>query len=235
MSDELVAAPALLAGLRVLEYGESAAVAYAARQLGDLGATVTKLEPPEGDALRRQGHVPPGGDASSLFAYTSSGKRSVTIDDASAEGRDRLLRLIADSDILVDAHRASHWRGLDIDFEALPGSGRCRLAVSTARRCACPPASPITPFGRFGEHAEWTATHLTAHHAGGEAYFFHGGIGYDRYPDGPPLRVPARVAELDAGSAAAVAMPSISVCSSSSTPTSTSGLPRVGRTSGTSC
>ena len=91
------------------------------------GATVTKLEPPEGDALRRQGHVPPGGDASSLFAYTSSGKRSVTIDDASAEGRDRLLRLIADSDILVDAHRASHWRGLDIDFEALPGSGRCRL------------------------------------------------------------------------------------------------------------
>ena len=194
MSDALVAAPPLLEALRVLEYGESAAAAFAARQLGDLGATVTKLEPPGGDALRGQGHVPEGSDASSLFAYTSAGKRSVTLDDSTAEGRETLLRLIAGSDVLVDAHRGSHWRELDVDFDALAGTGRCRLAVS------------ITPFGRFGPHAEWAATHLTAHHAGGEAYFFHGGIGYERYPDGPPLRVPARIAELDAGAAAAVGM-----------------------------
>ncbi len=192
--EPLVPAPALLDGLRVLEYGESAASAFAARMLGDLGATVTKLEPPGGSAQRREGYTPPGGDSSALFAYTSAGKRSVTLDDATAEGRETLLRLIADCDVLVDSHRGSHWQELGIDFEALPGSGRCALAVS------------ITPFGRFGPHAEWAANHLTAHHAGGEAYFFHGGIGYDRYPDGPPLRVPASIAELDAGSAAVVGM-----------------------------
>ena len=185
-------APALLDGLRVLEYGESAAAAYAARVLVDLGASVTALEPPGGSALRRQGHVPPGADASALFAYVGAGKRSVELDDAGPGGRETLLRLIADADVLIDAHRASHWDGLGVDFDALPGTGRCGLAVS------------ITPFGRSGPHAERAATHLTAHHAGGEAYFFHGGIGYERYPDGPPLRVPARVAELDAGSAAAV-------------------------------
>ncbi|MYI83634.1 MAG: hypothetical protein F4056_10295, partial [Chloroflexi bacterium] len=192
--EALVPAPALLGGLRVLEYGESAASAFAARMLGDLGATVTKIEPPGGSPLRREGYTPEGGDASALFAYTSAGKRSVTLDDTTAEGRETLLRLIADCDVLVASHRGSHWQELGVDFEALPGSGRCALAVS------------ITPFGRFGPHAEWAATHLTAHHAGGEAYFFHGGIGYDRYPDGPPLRVPASIAELDAGSAAVVGM-----------------------------
>ncbi len=190
----LAPAPALLEGLRVLEYGESAASAYAARQLGDLGATVTKLEPPGGSALRREGYTPPGSAASALFAYTCAGKRSVTLDDTTAGGRETLRRLIAGCHVLIDSHRGSHWDALGIDFEALAGSGRCGLAVS------------ITPFGRFGPHAEREANHLTAHHAGGEAYFFHGGIGYERYPDGPPLRVPASIAELDAGSAAAVGM-----------------------------
>ena len=192
--DALVPAPALLDGLRVLEYGESAASAYAARLLGDLGATVTKIEAPGGSGLRCEGYTPPGGESSALFAYTSAGKRSVTLDDTSDEGQETLRRLIADCDVLVDSHRGSHWQELGIDFDALPGSGRCGLAVS------------ITPFGRFGPHAEWAATHLTVHHAGGEAYFFHGGIGYERYPNGPPLRVPASIAELDAGSAAAVGM-----------------------------
>ena len=153
--DALVPAPALLDGLHVLEYGESAASAYAARLLGDLGATVTKIEPPGGSELRREGYTAPGSDSSALFAYTSAGKRSVTLDDTSAEGRETLRRLIAGCDVLIDSHRGSHWQELGIDFDALPGSGRCGLAVS------------ITPFGRFGPHAEWAATHLTAHHAGG--------------------------------------------------------------------
>ena len=192
--ERLSEAPALLAGVAAVEYGGSAALGYAGRLLADLGAAVTKLEPPGGDRTRAEGYAPPGADASALFAYVNAGKRSAVVDDAAPEGRRDLGRLLASAEIVLDGHAASHWRALGLDFDALPGSGRCRLAVS------------LTPFGRFGERAEWAATHLTAHHSGGEAYAFPGGVGWLRYPGREPVRVPGRVAELDAGTAAALAV-----------------------------
>ena len=192
MSEQLVPAPALLEGLSAIEYGESAALGFAGRLLADLGVTVTKIEPPGGDRTRAEGFVPPGADASALFAYTNAGKRSAVVDDSTAEGRRDLGRLLASAEIVLDGHAASHWRELGIDFDALPGSGRCRLALS------------LTPYGRFGERAEWAASHLSVHHSGGEAYAFPGGISWLRYPDREPVRVPSHVAELDAGTAAGV-------------------------------
>ena len=47
-----------VAGLRVVEAGGGKAIAYAGRLLRGLGATVIKIEPPEGDALRRHGPFP---------------------------------------------------------------------------------------------------------------------------------------------------------------------------------
>ena len=194
MSEELGQAPPLLEGLSAVEYGESAALGYAGRLLADLGVAVTKIEPPGGDRTRGEGFVPPGADASCLFAYVNAGKRSVVLDDSQPEGRRDLARLLTSADIVLDGHAASHWRAIGIDFDALPGSGRCRLAVS------------LTPFGRFGERAEWAATHLTVHHGGGEAHAFPGGVSWLRYPDREPLRAPSHVAELDAGTATGVAM-----------------------------
>ena len=194
MSEQLVPAPALLEGVTAVEYGESAAIGFAGRLLADLGAAVTKIEPPGGDRTRSEGYTAPGADASALFAYANAGKRSVVVDETTAEGRDELARLLASAEIVIDAHAASHWRELGLDFDALPGSGRCRLAVS------------VTPFGRYGERAEWAATHLTAHHTGGESYAFPGGLSWLRYPDREPVRVPGRVAEFDAGTAAGLTM-----------------------------
>ena len=194
MSEQLVPAPALLEGVSAVEYGQSAAIGFAGRLLTDLGVTVTKIEPPEGDRTRFEGFTAPGADCSALFAYANAGKRSVVIDDTTPEGRDDLARLLASAEIVLDGHEASHWDEIGLDFDALPGSGRCRLAVS------------LTPFGRFGDRAGWEATHLTAHHTGGEAYAFPGGLSWLRYPDREPVRVPSRVAELDAGTAAGLTM-----------------------------
>ena len=191
---QLAEAPPLFAGLVVLEHGESPAVAFATRMLGDLGAEVIKIEGPGGDRTRREGFVPEGSDASGIFAYTNAGKRTVVVDLESDGAAGRLLELIEAADILVDGHAPAQWEALGIDFDALPGRGRCRLAVS------------ITPFGRFGERAEWAANHMTVHHTGGEAYAFPGGISWLIYPDAAPVRVPGRVAELDAGWSAGVAM-----------------------------
>ncbi len=64
----------------MLECGDSVAVAYAGRQLSDLGADVVKVEPPEGDPLRAVGPFAgavPDRDMSGAFAYFHAGKRSV--------------------------------------------------------------------------------------------------------------------------------------------------------------
>ena len=72
-----------LEGVRVLEIAGLEAVQYAGRVLAVLGASVTKVEPPEGDRLRRR---PPfhrcqnGGERSVPFEFFNAGKQSVVFD-----------------------------------------------------------------------------------------------------------------------------------------------------------
>ena len=72
-----------LAGLRVVEIAGDIAGPYCTKLLADLGADVTKIEPPTGDPLRRWGPFP-GAEAdlerSGLFEYLNAGKRGATID-----------------------------------------------------------------------------------------------------------------------------------------------------------
>ncbi len=61
-----------LDGVRVLELGEMVPAAYAAKLMGDLGADVIKVEPPEGDRARQCGPFPngePDPERSGLFLY----------------------------------------------------------------------------------------------------------------------------------------------------------------------
>ncbi|MFV0532896.1 MAG: CaiB/BaiF CoA transferase family protein [Cumulibacter sp.] len=96
-----------LAGSRVLEFGSSTATAYAAKLLGDLGADVLKIEPPNGGDPSRDRCRSSDGDqlaASAEFLYFNTSKRSVAlqIDDASPE---ILAPLLESSDIVILAGR----------------------------------------------------------------------------------------------------------------------------------
>jgi crotonobetainyl-CoA:carnitine CoA-transferase CaiB-like acyl-CoA transferase len=89
-----------LAGVRVLECGDTLALAYAGRLLADLGAEVVKVESPQGDPLRRVGPFV-GGDVhperSAVFAYFNSAKRSVV-----ASGNvDALTELATRADLVL--------------------------------------------------------------------------------------------------------------------------------------
>ena len=92
-----------LAGLRVVEIAGDIAGPYCAKLLVDLGAEVTKVEPPFGDPLRRWGPFPGGvedPDRSGLFEYLNAGKCGATIDldgDVSA-----VRDLIAHADLIID-------------------------------------------------------------------------------------------------------------------------------------
>ena len=89
-----------LAGVRVLEIGHYTTVPIAARTLASLGAEVIKIEPAEGEAVRRW---PPARNGQGIFfTFQNSDKKSVCLDMETQAGRDLLRRLIASADILVE-------------------------------------------------------------------------------------------------------------------------------------
>src|SRR3954466_8263779 len=99
-----------LAGIRVLECGDTLAVAYAGRLLCDLGAEVVKVERPAGDPLRSLGPFVagiPNRDLSASAAYFHAGKRSVVIGSGVTAPPDdpELARLVAAADVVVRSTR----------------------------------------------------------------------------------------------------------------------------------
>ncbi len=74
-----------LAGIHIVELAHEIAGPYAAKLFVDLGAEVTKIEPPAGDPLRRWGPFPggvPDRERCGLFEYLNAGKRGATLDFA---------------------------------------------------------------------------------------------------------------------------------------------------------
>lgn len=93
-----------LADLRVIDLaGESGA--YAGRLFAELGADVIRVEPPDGDAMRRRGPFIDGvaGVERSLYHHHfNAGKRGITLDLRRPEGVDVFRRLVSVSDLLIE-------------------------------------------------------------------------------------------------------------------------------------
>ncbi|MFJ2667662.1 CaiB/BaiF CoA transferase family protein [Nocardia fluminea] len=100
-----------LAGIRVLEVGTMLAGPYASMMLADLGAEVTKIEPPTGDISRQVGDA--------YFASLNRGKRSVRLDLDSAAGQARLGELVADSHALLVNLKPSAVRRYGLTYDSL--------------------------------------------------------------------------------------------------------------------
>ena len=107
-----------LAGLRVLDLTQFLSGPYCTLILGDLGAEIVKVEPPQGDSSR---HVPPHfvGDDSAYFLSINRNKKSIVLDLKSEEGRDLLRRLALASDIVVENFRPGVLERLGVSPEAL--------------------------------------------------------------------------------------------------------------------
>lgn len=107
------------------------ALALAGKIAADLGATVIKIEPPDGDVLRREPVLPyerGPEDAVALDAYLNTSKRAVTLDLGQAAGRDLLARIAARADVtLVDAALAGiEGGGATVSLQPLPPGARWR-------------------------------------------------------------------------------------------------------------
>ena len=147
-----------LRNLKVLDLSTGVAGAMAAKMMADLGATVVKVEPPEGDPLRRRGPFPPGGahpEASGAFAYLHTSKRSITLPLGTPEGHARLAELAARCDVLVHDTHPAQMAARGLDYATLSAGNPALVMVS------------ITPFGLHGPNSHFQGDDLTLTHAGG--------------------------------------------------------------------
>jgi crotonobetainyl-CoA:carnitine CoA-transferase CaiB-like acyl-CoA transferase len=90
-----------LNGIRVLDLSRVLAGPFCAQMLGDFGADVIKVEPPGGDQSRASG-PPYVGDESAMFHGLNRNKQGLALDLSKPEGRDVILRLLANTDVLVE-------------------------------------------------------------------------------------------------------------------------------------
>src|SRR5882724_12602854 len=88
-----------LQGLTVIAVEQAVAAPFCSSRLADAGATVIKIERPEGDFAR--GYDAAAKGQSSYFVWLNRGKQSVVIDLTTDDGRRTLESLIADADVLV--------------------------------------------------------------------------------------------------------------------------------------
>ncbi len=105
-----------LAGLKILDLTSVLMGPYATQILGDMGASIIKVESPEGDILRQVG---PGRNPGmgGIFLQANRGKRSIVLDLKRAHARDALLRLARDADVLVYSIRPQAMARLGLDYE----------------------------------------------------------------------------------------------------------------------
>jgi benzylsuccinate CoA-transferase BbsE subunit len=181
--------PAALADIRVLDLTTNYA-AYAGRLLADLGADVVRIEPPDGSPVRALAPLQqaPGGEAFSFaHAFLDAGKRSVTLDLESEQGRACFVELAAASDVVIETPESSGLADNSIGFDAIQARNPGHILVS------------ISPFGLDGPRAAYAGTDLTVLAAGGL-------LSLGGYRDTEPLAIQGEQAMLASGIFGAVAV-----------------------------
>ena len=105
----------VLTGKKVLELGSMIAAPFATHILQQLGATVIKIEPPAGETTRK---LVRGGPSGSYLAF-NRGKKSLSLDLKSEEGRELFLRLAETSDVVLETFRPGVVDRLGIGYDAV--------------------------------------------------------------------------------------------------------------------
>ena len=103
--------------ITVLDFSQGLSGPFCSLLLGDLGAQVIKVEPPEGDWARQL--EPRQGNHSAVFLALNRNKTSIALDYQSAAGQEVVQRLVRRADmVLYDAH-PKHAQALGLDYATL--------------------------------------------------------------------------------------------------------------------
>jgi len=159
--------PGPMEGVKVVEVGMWVAGPAAAGILGDWGADVVKIEPPDGDPLRGilsavvEGPSPP-------FELDNRNKRSIALNLALPEGREIAARLVDDADVFVTNARPSALERAGLDH-ATVSARNPRLVYAH-----------ITGYGLEGDERDRAAYDVGA-------FWSRAGVAASLTPEGSPL------------------------------------------------
>lgn len=132
------------------------------RILADLGAEVVKVEPPGGDPGRARGlfadPAAPAPEENLSWWFENRGKTSVVLDLDDPADRARLLDLVDGADALVESYPPGWLEARGLGPDALLARNPHLVVTS------------LTPFGRTGPYADWSATDLTVAATTGEMW-----------------------------------------------------------------
>jgi crotonobetainyl-CoA:carnitine CoA-transferase CaiB-like acyl-CoA transferase len=179
VSEESGSRPTPLHDLRVVEISDRIAGSYCGKLLVDAGAQVHKIEPPQGDSLRRYSATcspVSEGDNSPLFSYLNAGKRSMTF----APDSERYRADLAAADVVVVTASRSRAAALGIDPQRLLADSPQAVIVT------------ISDFGWTGPYADRTASEFTL-----QAWA--GSPGFRGDPAGPPIAIGGDLGEYMGG------------------------------------
>jgi formyl-CoA transferase len=173
-----------LDGIRVLEIGTLISGPFAGRLLGDMGAEVIKLEPPDApDPLRTWGQAELDGHR---FFWTvhARNKKAVTLNLREDAGRDLFLELAAKSDIIVENLRPGTLERWGLGYDALRERNRGIILVR------------VSGYGQTGPEARKAGYASVAEAASGLRHM-------NGFPGGPPPRLALSLGDSLAGMFAA--------------------------------
>ena len=175
-----------LEGVRVLDLSRVLAGPYATMVLADLGADVVKVEHPErGDDTRHWGPPFAGGE-SAYFLSVNRNKRSIAVDLKDPEDLERVKRLAAEADVLIENMRRGALERLGLGYETL------REANPDLIYCS------VTGFGPGKDRDRPGYDFLIQARAGV--------MGITGFPDGEPTKVGVAIADIVCGLYAATAI-----------------------------
>jgi crotonobetainyl-CoA:carnitine CoA-transferase CaiB-like acyl-CoA transferase len=156
-----------LAGLVVIDFGQIFQGPYATLLLAKNGAEVIKVEPPQGEPLRRR--AMPGTSSTLPFAMLNQNKRAVTLNLKHEKGRELLFEMVRRADVLLENFSPGTMDDLGVGWSVLHDVNP-RLVYATG-----------TGFGISGPDRDNLAMDLTIQAASGI-------MSVTGAPDGPPMK-----------------------------------------------
>ncbi len=171
-----------LSGIKILDLSRVLAGPYATQMLGDMGATIIKIERPYvGDDTRNWG--PPfleGTHESAYYLSINRNKKSLAIDISNHEGQEIIHALLKDSDILIENFKAGSLEKYNLDYQSLHKQYPRLIYAS------------ITGFGQSGALSTEPGYDLVAQAMSGL-------MSVTGEPDGAPMKVGVAVSDILTG------------------------------------
>lgn len=168
-----------LAGIKIIDLTRILSGPFCTMTLADLGAEVIKIESPQGDDTRQWG--PPFiKNESAYFLSVNRNKKSVVLNLKDPKGKEILLKMVEEADVVVENFRPGTLKKLGIDYDILKQHNRRVILAS------------ISGFGQTGPYSKKPGYDVLAQGMGGL-------MSVTGEPDGTPVKAGYSLADIGAG------------------------------------